>query len=170
MRWPLLPPILLLAACGGGGNEAQNEAPARKPAAVSLPELDPPTETENAAAAEEREQALDAAGTLRRYYALIEAGDLEGAWAMRARGGDEAAGRQRFLDNFKAYESYRATVGTPSRPARAEGWEYVEVPVMIYGSFRGGKGFGNSGSVTLRRAVDVDSATSAERRWHIYTG
>ena len=80
------------------------------------------------------------------------------------------AGRERFLENFKAYESYRATVGAPAGIAEAEGWQYVEVPVMIYGRFRGGKGFGNSGSVTLRRAAGAKSATARERGWHIYTG
>jgi hypothetical protein len=169
MRRFLLLPLLVLAGCGGAG-EPSNETGSLEPAAAPvMPELEPPA-AENEAEAEAREQAFDAAGTLRRYYALIEKRDYEGAWAMRARTGDEGAGRQRFLDNFKAYERYRATVGTPSRPAAAKGWEYVEVPVMIYGRFRGGKSFGSTGSVTLRRAVSVDGASAAEKRWHIYTG
>ena len=162
--------LVLLAGCGGA-EEPQNRSEPRPPASTrARPELRPPSTADKQAEADAEENALDAAATLRRYYALIEKGDYDGAWAMRARSGDEGAGRQRFLDNFKAYKSYRATVGAPSRPATAKGWEYVEVPVMIYGSFRGGKGFGNSGSVTLRRAVDVEGASAADRRWHIYTG
>jgi hypothetical protein len=154
--------VLCLSACGQQDGPPPRQ-PERKAAAPSAPA--PP-----AAPGEARidgEAGRDAADVLKRYYGLIEKGDLEAAWRMRS--GDEA-GRERFLSNFKAYESYRATVGTPSRTARAEGWEYVEVPVMIYGRFRGGKGFGNSGSVTLRRAAGAKDATARERNWHIYTG
>jgi hypothetical protein len=111
--------------------------------------------------------AGNAADTLKRYYAAIEAGDYDAAWARRSGPATEAE-RQRFAANFKAYERYRATVGTPSEPVEADGWAYVEVPVMIYGSYRGGKPFGSSGSVSLRRATSAP-AGPRERSWQIYT-
>ena len=120
-----------------------------------MPELEPPVAT-----AQDREDSGDAASTLKRYYARIEAGDYDAAWAMRS--GEAAARRaRRFADNFKAYESYRADVGVPSEPVQANGWAYVEVPVMIRGSFRGGKPFSSAGSVTMRRATSGPKRATA---------
>ena len=152
---------LCLAACGQEAPPQPAKAERKLPQRAPAPPATPETQERDV------EAGAGAAATLKRYYALIEKGDLDGAWEMRS--GDHA-GRERFLANFQAYESYRATVGTPSRTVAAEGWEYVEVPVMIYGAFRGGKGFGNSGSVTLRRAAGARDATVRERNWHIYTG
>jgi hypothetical protein len=105
---------------------------------------------------------------LRRYYALIEAGKYDAAWAMRTAGRGMDAGR--FAAHFKAYESYHSEVGAPSRPVQSEGWVYVEVPVMTTGRFLGGKPFGSAGSVSLRRAAPGIEAPPPERGWRIYTG
>jgi|GEM_PF-2034616 len=162
MRSALLPSLLLLllAACDRDSEtpqQAQQRENAEKP---PMPELEPPVPTE-----QDREESGDAAATLKRYYAAIEAGDYDSAWAMRSgETGDEA--RRSFADNFKAYQSYQADVGTPSEPVEAGGWAYVEVPVMIRGTFRGGKPFASGGSVTVRRSTSADG----ERGWRVYTG
>ncbi|MEA3049724.1 MAG: hypothetical protein QOG84_1560 [Sphingomonadales bacterium] len=104
----------------------------------------------------------DAARMLRRYYDLIEAGRYDDAYALRSGGG---ADRERFAANFRAYESYQAQFGAPSQPVSQGDFEFVEVPVMITGRFVGGKPFGSTGSVTLRRA-----RTGADRSWRVYTG
>jgi hypothetical protein len=159
MRATLLA-LLLLAACGREAEtpqEAENRVQAARP---PMPELQPPMPT-----AQDREDSGDAAATLKRYYARIEAGDYGAAWAMRSGEAGDAA-RRRFADNFRAYESYHADVGTPSEPVAAGGWAYVEVPVMIRGSFRGGKPFASAGSVSLRRATSAEGA----RGWHVYVG
>jgi hypothetical protein len=44
------------------------------------------------------------------------------------------------------------------------------VPVMTTGRFLGGKPFGSSGSVTLRRPAPGTDAPPRERGWRIYTG
>lgn len=160
MRTALLLTFLLLAACGRedpAPPETQNLSRAAQP---PMPELEPPVPT-----AEDREESGDAAATLRRYYSSIEAGDYDAAWALRSGEGGESA-RRRFADNFRAYSSYRADVGTPSEPVQAGGYSYVEVPVMIRGTFRGGKSFASAGSVTLRRSTSGEG----ERDWRIYTG
>ena len=152
--------LFLLAACGRDA-ETPQEAQRREDAAQApMPELEPPVPT-----AEDREDSGDAAATLKRYYARIEAGDYDAAWALRS---DEAgdAARRRFADNFRAYSSYRADVGAPSEPVAANGFSYVEVPVMIRGTFRGGKSFASAGSVSVRRATTGEG----DRGWRIYTG
>jgi hypothetical protein len=159
-RLPLLL-ALLVTACGSERETPEQTERRQKVERAPMPELEPPAET-----AKDRADSGDAAATLRRYYARIQAGDYEAAWAMRSGGsGDEA--RRRFADNFRAYETYQADVGTPSEPVHAQGWAYVEVPVMIRGTFRGGKPFSSAGSVTVRKAT---SGPEAGGGWRIYTG
>ena len=158
MRAFALLPLLLLAACGDERETPKQAQKREKIARAPMPELEPPAET-----AQDREDSGDARATLERYYAHIEAGDYDAAWALRSgEAGDEA--RRRFADNFKAYATYQADVGTPSEPVQAKGWAYVEVPVMIRGAFRGGKSFSSAGSVTVRKA------SSGGDGWRIYTG
>jgi hypothetical protein len=160
MRFLPLAALLLLAACGRdpeAPQEAQNLGRAAQP---PMPELEPPVPT-----ARDREESGDAATTLKRYYARIEAGDYDSAWELRSGERDEAA-RRRFADNFRAYSTYHADVGAPSEPVAAGGFAYVEVPVMIRGTFKGGKPFATAGSVTVRRATTGEG----DRNWRIYTG
>lgn len=153
--------LLFLAACGSEPETPQQTRQREQVARPPMPELEPPAET-----AQDREESGDAAAALRLYYARIEAGEYDSAWAMRSgEAGGEA--RRRFADNFKAYATYRADVGTPSEPVQARGWAYVEVPVMIRGSFRGGKPFSSAGSVTVRKST---SGPEAGGGWRIYTG
>jgi len=152
--------VLLLAACGRDSDAPQQPDNLARAGQPPMPELEPPVPT-----ARDREDSGDAAATLKLYYARIGSGDYDSAWAMRSgEAGDDA--RRRFADNFKAYATYQADVGTPSEPVQAQGWAYVEVPVMIRGTFRGGKPFASAGSVTVRRATSADG----DRRWRVYTG
>lgn len=145
-RLALLLPLALLACHKPGPPAAKEPEPRRVEPA-------PPP----------RSEAGDsAAAALGRYYSLIEAGHYDDAYALRSGGG---ADRERFAANFRAYESYQAQAGAPSQPVAQGDFEYVEVPVMITGRFVGGKPFGSTGSVTLRRA-----RTGADREWRIYTG
>ena len=161
MKRPAFCFLLFLAACGEPAETPQEAQRRENAAQPPMPELEPPAATQ-----QDREASGDAAATLKRYYARIEARDYDAAWAMRSgEAGDEA--RLRFADNFKAYESYGADVGTPSEPVEANDWAFVEVPVMIRGTFRGGKPFASAGSVTVRRAT---SGREAATGWRIYTG
>jgi hypothetical protein len=156
-----LPLFLLLAACG-------REAP--PPAEEAKRDSPPPpaakVEPGPAAAAAEAGESEDAAAVLRLYYRLIGERKYERAAGLRSRGAGDAG---RLAETFKAYRSYNVQVGTPGRPARSGDWLYVNVPVMITGSFKGGKTFGSAGSVTMRRAVP-DRAPAAESGWRVYTG
>ncbi|HEX9955097.1 MAG TPA: hypothetical protein VGB48_07780 [Allosphingosinicella sp.] len=154
--------MLTLAACGSDAPEPAKQTRPRRTAeapAAALPQ--------GHSAEEARETGRDAAAVLRRYYDHIESGRYDDAWAMR---GGRAEGADAFARNFAAYRSYRVTLGQASEPVSGGGWAFVEVPIMITGTMKGGKGFGSAGSVTLRRASGAAGATSAQKDWHIYTG
>jgi hypothetical protein len=154
--------LLLLCLAGCGEAEPQAETPKPKPRVV-VPAAPAPAPVPAAV----EEAGEDARDMLRRYYGHIEAGRYAEAWARR---GGKGEGAEAFARNFAAYESYRVTVGEPSQPVTAGGWSFVEVPVMITGTLKGGKGFGSAGSISLRRAAGAPGATAAQKEWHIYTG
>jgi hypothetical protein len=142
-------PLILLAACDGnpsGPAPAPGDKGRAGPAAAAgEPQVD--------------RAAREAAGALRHYYGRIEAGDYAAAYRLRTPGG---ASFERFAANFRAYESYRTQLGAPAGPVAQDGFDYVEVPVMTTGRFVGGKPFGTSGRVMLRRARD-----GGDRHWYV---
>jgi hypothetical protein len=136
MRRFLLP-ILLLSACDS--SEGPNVSPSGNATANRAAAVEP-TRTQI-------EDAQAAARTLRLYYEHLGRRDYRAAWRMREERPDFAA----FERNFAAYEDYRATVGVPTIPVEDRGFVWVEVPVQLYGRFRGGAPFGSVGQVTLKR-------------------
>ena len=156
----LLLALPALAACGDAAPSREKQRPVAsgkaEPAAASPRPREP--------AAPGPQKGEDAAVALRAYYALIEAGDYRQALAMRSR---QEGGAGRLAANFAAYRSYRASVGPASVPVDAGDWQFAEVPVMITGTFKGGKPFASAGSVTMRRP---DGASGEKGQWHVYTG
>ena len=154
--------MLALAACGSDAPEPAKQTRPKRSAeapAVAVPE--------SRSAEEARETGREAAAVLRRYYDHVEAGRHDEAWAMR---GGKAEGAEAFARNFAGYESYQVSLGEPSQPVAGAGWDFVEVPIMITGRMKGGKGFGSAGSITLRRSNGAPGATAVQKGWHIYTG
>ena len=152
-----LPILLVAAACGN-----DSAAPAPK---TDEPEIPAPSAAPQPVPAEadetEKEDKAEAAEVLRAYYAAIGRDDFEAAARMRS---DEETDAERLAENFKAYESYEVQVGRPSRPARSGEYLFVDVPVMITGSYKGGKTFGSGGRVTMRRPAAGGGG------WRVYTG
>src|SRR4051812_38504139 len=108
MRALLLFPILLVTAC-------ERKAPAPPPKQRAGPVAVQPAARSPQQPAQST-TATGAADTLPRYYAAIESGDYAGAWAMRT--ASDGISPERFAANFKAYESYHASVGAPTLPVR----------------------------------------------------
>lgn len=163
MRRLALIALLLAASCqrqAPAPPAEKQEAPA--PQATTGAPVKPSQPEEQRAS----DDAAGAADLLKHYYALIEAGKYDQAWLMR--GNDRGLDESRFADHFKAYEIYHSQVGPPSEPVASGGWIWVEVPVMTTGRFLGGKPFGSTGSVTLRRPAPGTAAS--DRGWRIYTG
>jgi hypothetical protein len=142
---PLLLIVACLAGCERGAPRRTAEPREARPSARGEPLVN--------------DEARAAAEALRRYYDRIEAGDYEAAYGLRTPGGADAG---RFAANFRAYESYHAQLGAPAGPVAQGGFDYVEVPVMTTGRFLGGKPFGTSGRVMLRRA-----RSGSDRRWYV---
>lgn len=184
----MLPLALLAGACSEGGTEGngamtaeRTEAPAPAPA-VSAPAaeepLDPPGPGEAGGLPDDRtpvsegpftqESAQGAANVLQTYYALIEQGDYEEAWALRSPSADGPS-REAFAASFDQYAEYHAQIGAPSDIEGAAGSLYVEVPVQTYGRMKDGKPFSSAGTVTLRRSNNIPGSTPEQRRWRIYT-
>jgi hypothetical protein len=162
-RLLLLAPLALIACHREAPQPPAGDQQGKHAAGTLAPT---PSPQQQNAEKESRENAAGAADVLRHYYALIEAGRYDDAWKMRS-GGKHGIDPQQFAAHFKAYESYRSQVGVPSEPVRADDWIYVEVPVMTTGRFLGGKAFGSTGSVTLRRPAPGSAAD--EPGWRIYT-
>jgi len=101
---------------------------------------------------------------VRDYYRLIGARRFDEAWALRVKGKLTAT---QFAQSYGAYRTYRATVGNPSEPQRAGGFEFVEVPVQLYGQMMDGRPFGSAGTITLRRVAVKEGA--GRQHWQIYT-
>ncbi|HEY0027161.1 MAG TPA: hypothetical protein VGC35_04770 [Allosphingosinicella sp.] len=161
-RLLFLLPLFLLAQCGGG-----DPSPEPKPKKARRAETQAPVAAPTEAEEEAREAGDDAAAVLRNYYDHIQAGRYDDAWAMR---GGKADGAEAFARNFAGYQSYQVSLGEPSQPVAGDGWDFVEVPIMITGRMSGGKGFGSAGSITLRRSNGAPNATAVQKGWHIYTG
>ena len=156
---------LLLLALGACGGEEAAPPPERKAARVQA--APKPVPTPLAAPAAPEEDGEGPREVLSRYYAHIENGRFAEAWAMRSA---SRAGSAEFARNFAAYERYRVTIGVPSEPVEAGGWAFVEVPIQMFGRFRGGEPFGSAGSITMRRAAGASGAGAREKEWHIYGG
>ena len=158
MRRTLACLCLALAGCGNDPLPPVRDTDQASTEPLRVPSPQRPAEPTEA----EKEGSADAAEVLRDYYELIERGDFESAARLRS---DEKTDAKRLADNFRAYEDYNVQVGRPSRPARSGEYLFVDVPVMITGSYKGGRTFGSGGRVTMRRPAE-----SGGGGWRVYTG
>ena len=69
---------------------------------------------------------------------------------------------------YAGYSEVHAEVLAPGAVEGAAGSSYVEVPVRVYGTLKGGKASSRPGKVVLRRVNDVPGSTAEQRQWHIY--
>ena len=73
-----------------------------------------------------------------------------------------------FAASYAKYRTFNASVGTPGDTEGGAGSIYIEIPVVVTGTLRTGGPFRLEGPVSLRRVNDVDGATEAQLRWHIF--
>lgn len=142
--------LLSLSACGpdpaGPPDRTTPQAKAGAAPTVSAP------------SAEDEQASQAAAATVSLYYEAIGRRDYPAAWRLREPG--PGGTLHRFAAGFEPYADYRATIGTPTLPARQDGALWVAVPVQLYGRRRDGAPFGSVGRVTLKREAGSD-------RWRI---
>jgi hypothetical protein len=115
------------------------------------------------------DSAQGAANVVQTYYALIESGRTDQAWALWSDGGKASGGDAKaFAARFAPYSEYHANVGAPGEIESGAGQRYVTVPVQVYARVKAtGKPFYQLGEVTLHRAGDIDGATAEQKAWHI---
>jgi len=190
--------LLLLAACGGSQagdaeNEARNVVDINAAAVEAQGDIDtyrarslenqpmpmPPAPGEPGGLPDDRtplpegpidpESAQGAAQVVQHYYALLESGRYREAWQLWGESG-QASGMSAdaFAASFDKYKEYHANIGAPGRIDAGAGQRYVEVPVQVYGTLKGGgRPFNLRGNVILHRTADIPGATPEQRRWHI---
>jgi len=74
-----------------------------------------------------------------------------------------------FAESYAKYRTFKTTVGVPGDTEGGAGSIYIEIPVVVTGTLRSGGPFRLEGPVALRRVNDVDGATPAQLRWHIFS-
>ena len=74
-----------------------------------------------------------------------------------------------FAASYAKYRTFKATVGVPGDTEGGAGSIYVEIPVVVTGTLKDDGPFRLEGPVALRRVNDVDGATPAQLRWHIFS-
>ena len=109
-------------------------------------------------------KSTEAAGQVVQHYgALIEQkrfAEAEELWG-------DAASAHSFTTGLGRYSEVHLQIGKPGDSEGAAGSIYVTVPVVLYGTAKGGGSFSRKADVILRRVNDVPGSTQAQRRWHI---
>src|SRR5262245_2304758 len=110
-----------------------------------------------------------AVAVVRDYYAAIDAGDYRAAYlAWSNEGAATGQSYTQFAGGFQHTKRVVAELGPPGGIDAAAGSRFVEVPVTIRAENDRGETERYRGNLVLRRS-EVDGATPAQRRWHIYT-
>ena len=99
------------------------------------------------------------------FAALIERRYSDAYRLFPASGMSEAE----FAASYAKYRTFAAAVGTPGTTEGGAGSIYIEIPVVVTGMLQTGTPFRLEGPVALRRVNDVDGATAAQLRWHIFS-
>jgi len=165
--------VTLIAALAACSAEAPAPAATDTAAAAAATDAAAAAATPDAAAPAQAPlpgpTAEDAEAVVRDYYAAINAGDFETAYAKWDDGG--AASRQdfaRFRDGYADTESVQATIGAAHGLEGAAGSRYVKVPVELRARQRDGSVRRYRGEFDLRAAV-ADGASDEQRHWHLYS-
>jgi hypothetical protein len=109
----------------------------------------------------------DAVAVVRDYYAAINAGNFDHAYALWSDGGNASGQTPRqFAGGFATTRDVSVQIDDPGNVDAAAGSRYIEVPVAITATHRDGGVHRYVGAYILRRAV-VDGATAEQRAWRI---
>lgn len=109
----------------------------------------------------------DAVAVIREYYASIDGGSFDRAYALWSDSG-RASGQtpQQFADGFARTAHVVAEIGEPGRVEPGAGQRYIRIPVAITATQADGSVRHYVGDYVLHRTV-VDGATAEQRAWRI---
>jgi len=171
--------LALLAACDGTPGA---DAPANTAAAAPTPETVAPTPPAMATPTPAstpvsrpttdvttgQRTPADAAAVVQAYYAAIDRGDFDAAYALWDR--DGAASHQtlaQFKRGFAETATTAVETGAPTNGEGAAGSVYIDVPVTVTATLKDGTKQRFTGTYTLRRVNDVPGATPEQLSWHL---
>ena len=100
------------------------------------------------------------------YFAALSERRYADAYRMFPGSGMSASA---FAASYAKYRTFKATVGVPGDTEGGAGSIYIEIPVVVTGTLRDGGPFRMEGPIALRRVNDVDGASPAQLRWHIFS-
>jgi hypothetical protein len=112
----------------------------------------------------DKTSAAAAANIVEQYAALLEQRRFAEAHRLS---GDNQQSDTAFAATFDQFATIEASVGKPGDTEGAAGSIYVNVPLTLSGTLKGGGRYSVSGPVTLRRVNNVPGSTAEQRRWHI---
>lgn len=111
--------------------------------------------------------APEAVAVLRDYYAAINAGDFNRAYALWSDGGRSSGqSPQQFADAFAGVAGITVQIGEPGAIQTVAGARIVEVPVSTTSTSRDGRMQRYQGRYVLRRAA-ADGQGDVARGWRI---
>ena len=100
------------------------------------------------------------------YFTALSERRYADAYRMFPRSGMSAT---EFAASYAKYRTFKATIGVPGDTEGGAGSIYIEIPVVVTGTLQAGGPFRMEGPVALRRVNDVDGASPAQLRWHIFS-
>ncbi|TBW48224.1 hypothetical protein EZI54_21550 [Marinobacter halodurans] len=108
-----------------------------------------------------------AVNVVRRYYAAIDAGDFDTAYAQWGESGPPGQAYDDFVSGFARTVRVTVEITGEPRPEGAAGSIYARVPVSIRSELADGRWQHFEGYYVVRRVNDVPGSTEAQRRWHL---
>lgn len=108
-----------------------------------------------------------AINVVRRYYAAINAGDYDTAYAQWGESGPPGQTYDDFVSGFAQTARVTVDVTGTVRPEGAAGSVYATVPVSIHAQRTDGRTQQFDGHYVVRRVNDVPGASQAQLHWHL---
>jgi len=112
----------------------------------------------------------DAVDVLDAYFAAINDGDYEAAYALWRNDG-EASGQTfaEFTEGYADTESVTWEIGEPGRIDAGAGQRFIEIPVTVEAETSDGETQHFAGHYVLHHTADIEGATPEQRVWRLHS-
>lgn len=121
-----------------------------------------------AAPDDSEETAEDAVAVVESYFALLNDGDYEEAYALWRDGANDQT-LEDFIAGYADTASVSVEVGTPGEIDPGAGQRYIPIPVVVTSTLDDGTEQEFEGTIVLHRTGNIDGSTAEQRTWRIYS-